>query len=730
MLQRGRVLRCSAAAAQTLTAWLSRLAEQSDALPRANSGGSSTASASSSAVAAQLFSDIESAAAHANALRETDTLFSIFHAVLLKDYYPADAQCWARLAELLLPFGGVEATTVLHYPGQTHAAAGRNTGAAVSSDFPSASSSASAASPRPFHLPITRETLLLTGGVVPLSARVPCGDGRVIAHFLDSFGRYVRRTQEAKGAQKGASSELLSAVRAVSRTVVAALRLNAATLRWELLLPALLDHLRLLHELDLACAATLQAADAPAGLVAEEEGGEVEDERDGEENTVDGSGAAAAPSASSPHPSEGRLLQRMAARLSHTALTHGAHGARVVLYYLNGHFADVVERFRHSDALANEPQEAMRQLYWSQQRYLIALTRTCMRGIYLHYTSESTAAAGNSATTASSSSSSLATLVSRDVVLASPMHPVIESLYDRIDVVLQENVNGGNPLQVEETVLAQLRDIHTLALLRALRLEEAAPDAYLRRALEVVDRVPASMAIEAELIAGKVRLLDLDSDVVDEDGRTAIYNDLLTSLRSLVEMRPRFTPQDGAGDAGDAGDDDEGGSVRLDAVTQSILQRAHADVITAFCASHRDEWFNEAYNIFVTHKYHGLKITKELIRPLLEVFSRRGDCRAFNLVDLCVLYSNEVVDMTTIAFLFRTCAAAGDHYRARTFLQLLNEIIPGFLVKCPAGVRESLRELKLLDPPPRHLFVTADEDLVQSALGEEAATVRRLPDTA
>ncbi|KPA83721.1 hypothetical protein ABB37_01969 [Leptomonas pyrrhocoris] len=737
MLRHRTLLRCSAAAAQTLTAWLSRLAEQAEALPRASetggvsstsatapadAGASSSFTSSSTAAAQRLLRDIEEAATHANALRETDTLFSILHCVLRKRHFPTDAGAWARLADQLLPFGGIEAGSVLCYPAPSKAAARHGAHLQYLPDEASAwpitspGSSLHSAPHKSYRLPTTRETLLLTGGVVPLSARVPCGDGRMVALFLDDFIQFVRA-----GERSGLAPDVANAVQSVSKAVLDAVKANAPTLQWELLLPSLLEYMRLLHELDLQSAASVLQNPKEAEADVEAEG----DNSDSE---------TAKPAQRT------RFLRRMLDGLAHRALTDGAHGARVAVYYLHDYFAKVVDAFQASDRFAHTSPEDAGRLYWMQQRYFISLTQSCMRAVYLHYTPDAAAQARPVRSSC----------VPADAILAAPIHSKIAALYDQIDVVFQQNTNAANPLRVPEATVSQLKDIHTLALLRALRIEESAPDAYLRRALEVVDRVPASMAIEGELIAGKVRLLDLDSDAVDEDGRTAIYNDLLTSLRSLVEMRPRFARHGGTGPSsdGDAGersggegtntnergeeDADDGGAdpVRVDAVTQGILQRAHADVITALCAAHKDEWSNEAYNILVTHKYNGVKITKELILPVLEVFSRRGDCRAFNLVDLCVLYSNESIDMRTIALLFRTCAAAGDHYRAETFLQLLSEIIPGFLVRCPASVKESLQELKLLDPLPRHLFVSAEEDLVQSALGAEARVVRRLPDVA
>ncbi|CAC9446786.1 hypothetical protein conserved [Leishmania donovani] len=764
MLRYAPMRRCSAAAMQTLSSWLTDLAEESMAVPsatdavlhtRQNDGQGPTRK-----TPAQLWRELEDAAAHANALRETDTLFSILRCLLLKQQYPTDVHAWARLAKQLLPYSGIEQRSVLHYPGRPDASYRRD-GHPRGSSLANLSSSSDpvltgadggigddGASRRggggarrggehavPYSLYPSRETLLLSGGVVPLSARVPFGDGRAIALFVRGFTRFVEG-QLGVQPHTQLTSELLQVVKDVSDAVTEALAANADSLQLELLLPALLDYMELLHVLDL-CTATATGR-GPLAMKDERRAAAGATGRDDEPS---GHGRSSPPRSSRPT----RFLQNMANDLAQNVMAGAARGARVVLYYLSERFAAVVEAYQ-----ADAPATFTDKMYWAQQRYLLTLTRACMWSISQHYTPATTAALSAAPGSVASSPSPhvqglRSTVAPTDLVATAPMNAHIQALYDHIDVLFQRNTHADNPLHLTDEEVAQLKEIHTAALLRALRIEEAAPDAYLRRALEVVDRVPASMAIEGELIAGKVRLLELDSDTVDEEGRAAIYDDLLTSLRSLVEMRPRFSRHDGAHHAagggaaaaasastpadGGGGEEDEGDGeqLRLDAATQAILQRAHTDVITAFCAAHKEEWSNEAYNILVAHKYHGVKITNDLIRPVLEVFSRRGDCRVFSLVDLCVLYSNEPIDMHTIALLFRTCAAAGDHYRARTFLQLVNEIIHGFLVKCPASVKESLQELKLLDPPPRHLFVSTEDDLVQSALGEQQRTVRRLP---
>ncbi|KAG5486755.1 hypothetical protein LSCM1_08011 [Leishmania martiniquensis] len=758
MLRYTVMRRCSAAAMQTLSAWLMNLAEEAVALPSAAAADLHTSTdarqESARKTSAELWRELEDAATHANALRETDTLFSILQCLLLKQQYPPDIHAWARLAKQLLPYSGIEQRTVLHYPGRpdaSHRREGHTCRSSVAA-FPSSSDSALTCADghfgdegaplhsvdahrrgggheAPYRLHPSREVLLLSGGVVPLSARVPAGDGRAVALFLRGFTRFMQG-HTGPGAHAQVSSELLQVVQDVSCVVTQALATNTGSLQLELLLPTLLDYMELLHLLDLRTATA--TGSGPLRTEGERRGA-AEVARNGE--APNGQGR------SSSHPSSRptHLLHTMVNGLAKNAMAAGARGARVVLYYLNDRFADVVETYQR-----DQPSTFTEKMYWAQQRYLLTLTRACMWAIRQHYTSltagSSPAASGGTGVSQPPHAPALLSAVAAtDLVATAPMNAHIQALYDHIDVLFQKNANADNPLRLTDEEVAQLKEMHTSALLRALRIEEMAPDAYLRRALEVVDRVPASMAIEGELIAGKVRLLEMDSDTVDEEGRAAIYADLLTSLRSLVEMRPRFSLHDGVAHADDggggaaggalSGEEDEGDTeqLRLDAATQAILQRAHSDVITALCAAHKEEWSNEAYNILVAHKYHGLKITNDLIRPVVEVLSRRGDCRVFSLVDLCVLYSNEPVDMHTIALLFRTCAAAGDHYRARTFLQLLQEIVPGFLVKCPASVKESLQELKLLEPPPRHLFVSAEDDLVQSALGEEKRTVRRLP---
>ncbi|KAG5511228.1 hypothetical protein JKF63_07170 [Porcisia hertigi] len=756
MLRYSPARRCSTAAMQTLSAWLTCLAKEAGAVPATGSADaharSNEAHESTHKTPEEVWRELEGAATHANALRETDALLSIMQCLLLKRQYPSDVRAWTRLAKQLLPYSGIEQKTVLHYPGRSDASCQRDgyTGGRclASLSSPSSLDLANAEGGHPdeggsrqipcgpkqggAHAPLyslypSREMLLLSGGSVPLSARVPLGDGRVVALFLRGFTRYVRDHLDAQ-----LNPELLEVVRDVSSALMDALNLNAHTIELELLLPTLLDYMELLHLIDLRTA-TETGAGSLTGEDEHRHAAGVAGKGDG----LHGDNGAPSPMSSRAT----RFLQNMADSLSQSVMTSGARGARVVLYYLNGHFASVVEEYR-TRALATFTDK----MYWAQQRYLLNLTRGCMWAISLRYlpiaTEESSAA---SRSTASSSQPYVTGLppgvTTTDLVATAPMNPHIQALYDHIDVLFQQNTHADNPLSLTDEEVAQLKEIHTAALLRALRIEEASPDAYLRRALEVMDRVPASMAIEGELIAGKVRLLELDSDTLDEEGRTAIYADLLTSLRSLVEMRPRFTRRnngslsvadaasDSAPSEGGGDDDDEGygEQLRVDAATQAILQRAHVEVITAFCAAHEEEWSNEAYSILVAHKYHGIKITNDLIRPVLEVFSRRGDCRVFSLIDLCVLYSHAPIDMHTIALLFRTCAAAGDHFRARTFLQLLGDIIPGFLVKCPASVKESLRELRVLDHPPRHLFVSTEDDLVQSTLGEEQRTVRPLP---
>ena len=126
---------------------------------------------------------------------------------------------------------------------------------------------------------------------------------------------------------------------------------------------------------------------------------------------------------------------------------------------------------------------------------------------------------------------------------------------------------------------------------------------------------------------------------------------------------------------------------------------------------------NDAYLTVVTHKYHGLGVTKEVIAPLVRVLGERGDCRALNLVDLCTLYCGNKIDLAIVGSLFRMCEVAGDHHRAKALLSLLKEIIPGFLTKAPAVVLSSLKRLKVpLSSSPTvtgetyHLFSALDPE--------------------
>ncbi|EPY28530.1 hypothetical protein STCU_05050 [Strigomonas culicis] len=301
---------------------------------------------------------------------------------------------------------------------------------------------------------------------------------------------------------------------------------------------------------------------------------------------------------------------------------------------------------------------------------------------------------------------------------------LLQYTLERVDAVFQNNANQGNLLQLEESYEVQVRTEVTVALLRALRLEADSPDTFLRGATALADRCPSTVPIECELIAGKADLLEAFE--LEADVRQVVYTDLVTSLRNLVSYRPKTVSSAAGSGYSDTDDPDDIGVTLLDEETQKSLQEAHRIVLNALCGSHKEQCVQDAYNIVVVHKYHGLVVTKEIILPLTDLLSRRGDCRVFNLVDLCVLYSNSTVDMDIITHLFRSCAVAGDVYRAKTLLQLLQETIPGFLLKASAEVKDALRTLGILEAQPLHLFVSEEEQLVRSAMGIELTPPARL----
>merc|ERR1711964_15961 len=134
----------------------------------------------------------------------------------------------------------------------------------------------------------------------------------------------------------------------------------------------------------------------------------------------------------------------------------------------------------------------------------------------------------------------------------------------------------------------------------------------------------------------------------------------VTVLKKVVSELPRFraTPSDGL-----------------------VIASMHFPVVSALCSRGLPGDATNAYSIINAHKYYGLKVTSDLVRPLVAVYAAKGDSRAFNLVDVCTLFSGSAIDVETVDALFECCAAAHDHRRARTLLDLLREEVPGIVTK-------------------------------------------------
>lgn len=688
---------CAAAQPGSLTGWLARLSSEASALPAA---GGHDSEAQWSAAAAALWLEIDRAATHAYALRETDSLLSLFNCLCGKGWFPPAAATttagaaagvsWASLAERLLAFSSVEATSVLSYPGIPESTVRGRLAAAGAA----------------YAVPCSRETLLLTGGLVPLSARIPCEDGAAVNTLLTYFCNHL----EISGPSSSpADADAQHAELAdMNRALVTVLTKGSRTIRLEAVAFPVARYMAFLYECDTAEGTSAGAADA----------------------------------------SEPRQLLPLLPSLARALCSEVAHaglGARLTAVGL----AYIIEQGKQASLAASEAaggSVGMQHILFSQQFFALpraaqALQLQLMRGaaqaLYKHYERSHT-----SSSTSGSSSKPLrrnSTPLHEDLLMA----PLFRSFYDFVDAVFQYDATHGGCLDVSAAAQQETRSVLSLATLRALRVEATAPDQFLRQSMEVVDRCASSMAVEGELIAGKVALFDYFD--LNEEGKAALYEDIVTSLRHLVDLRPRNVSQHGfegssllgasafgAGASGDgdtepelaatgsSGDDDaaavKSAGQSMDPTSRRIMQAAHERVIRVLCDSLDADRINEAYGITVAHKYHGLVITKEVIKPLLTTMSRRGDCRVFNLVDVCVLYSDSTVDMECIACLFRACAVAGDHYRARTLLELLEDIVPGFLVKAPAEVRESLKDLRVLPPEPMHLFMSDEEKLVRAAL--------------
>ncbi|CBH12759.1 hypothetical protein, conserved [Trypanosoma brucei gambiense DAL972] len=626
----------------TLTSQITQLVQRAEQHLNVKPANPCSLDTSSTPVADNLWEQVMAVAPSARALKETDTLLALVFRLLRNGLQPpsgeAAAETWSALIRDLAPYSDVEANSVLSYPGTPEcaeelrgamanalcAAEGRNNANCDLDDRPL--------------LRLTRETLLLTGGVVPLSARVPCSDGGAIGQLLDAFCVCC----EASGNAMMSSASLEE----MSKAVLSALHVIAETVDVRETSPLVLSLLRFMRLLGVREKGQYKQNDESMGSVAS-------------------------------------FAEELTSVLANNGL-----GARIVLFFVH----------EHCEATPEE---------------MVPLPLVCLaaRGIWRHYRTADT---------------------------TFPCLEHLKYVNGAVDVTLQRNANNNNILGLQENEEGDLRLQVSLALLKGMRLHADSPDVFLRSAIDVVDSCPASLSLEYEVLVAKTNLLDMFAD--DEASCSAIYDDLLQSLRALVELRPRDAENDvssmnthegGEGDAASDGKVTRKKKLQIKHMEEDRqllreqFQEAHRIVVEAFVRSRIQERLNQAYTILVTHKYHGLVITQEVAYPLLDVLSRRGDCRVFNIIDLCVLYSGCTIDYDALTCLFRACRVAGDFYRARTLYQLLKEMIPGFLLRAPTTIREMLRELKVLDPEPTHLF--ADTLLGNGTMGGTECPANILP---
>jgi len=715
MLCRSFLRRCGVAAATTtttptsssssssstpgsLTAWVAQLAAEAESLRDAASSSSSSSCATTTLDERlrKTWSGILGASAHAAAMKESDALFSVARLLILAGLAPprdVAGAIWPPLVERLLSSSDVEQHAVLKYPGTSDAA---NRRAAAEKDVGrrdcdvgSSSSSSSHGAKREVYVPPTREVLLVSGGIIPLSSRRAEADGEALALMMYDFVSSIGEMAGTSNAQNGAWIDGVDAtalLQHVSEALVKVLATNAASLRFTHVEGALIAFLQLLQ---------------------------VHDEHHHAQQQQQQQRASSGEDEKLKTPTQPLLPTCATAMMKALDAPSNGLGARVVLRFLNVSHAHqrCASRWgphgaaatRALDVSTPRPSaELSPDAKWHRhQTFLELLQRTCEH-LPRHYT---IAALGGDGA----------------------VRHVLQSLMVHLDVVLQHNANDANPLKFEQTALDALHVVVYTALLRAMRLELHGPEAFIRAAMSVMDRCPNSMAIEAELLDGKAALLDLPD--LSAEARSDIYDDLVATLRNMVDLRPRsgvVAEEDDEGEDGFTIHNNTDTEEMHDALGQQtdhnnteshgLLQAAHARVVAALCASHDIQRINAAYQLLLSHKYHGLIITTDTIHPVMAALSRRGDCRVFNLVDLCVLYSGSHIDMKTMEYLFAACAVAGDHYRAATLLRMLSDVIPGFLLKASPSLLDSLRQLKIIKPEPPHLFLSEEEKLIRQSL--------------
>lgn len=635
----------------------------------------------------EIWIQLELLSAKAHALKETDTVYSLFQNLIKKGYYPPSLDSWILFAHHFLPFSDVESMTVLQYPGYKR---DPNGGSSQIGTVPTADlAKYTLRGGRGFSL--SRQTLLLTGGVVPLMNRKPASDGNILSLFIHDFYGYAtiekRRCASLISSSFGQEERkygeeidlpvkrLGSAVGKMLNLIASYVQKNQQTVKFSLIAAPIAQLIKLFWDLSLL--------------------------------RLIGAGSAT----NEFHSSMSSEIQKQFSSLVHLFLSVNEEGlgpAIALHFFSTGlSFEDWVGESKvwGGSRRCNEGENNMinNDISFFVRMQLDALVDTLE-----------------------------AVKLAQDDMKVDFLW-MMRRVDDLLVRILQHNANHRNILQISTTMDQKCRILAAEVLLAAMRREALFPDQFLRDAMEIIERCAPSMFMEAVLLSAKAQLLEVFD--LDKEKQVAVYKDLINSLRNLVDLRPKQqgTTNMNFSEGGEYNNEmideewKEHASCKLDAYSQKILQRAHEEAITVLCASDDLEYLNEAYSIIISHKYHSLIVTKEVIKPLLRAFARRGDGRAFNLVDLCVLYSNQTVDMDVFSCLFHVCAVNGDHYRARTMLKLLEETIPGFLLKAPESIKQDLQYLKVLPYEPAHLFMSEEDIQISEAMGRKLDKLRPLP---
>jgi hypothetical protein len=267
---------------------------------------------------------------------------------------------------------------------------------------------------------------------------------------------------------------------------------------------------------------------------------------------------------------------------------------------------------------------------------------------------------------------------------------LLESTRTLVTVV--EEQLAAQQWELEEGVEYEYRLEMLVALLRCHRMENSTAEF-----LAAIDELTACFAFTCTSLRPHVeKLAAMCEQLFDNGDDRTLLASIIQLLRTIVDLRPR----------------ERAGNI-MDGPTAAAFQQAHKTVINVLAqvgGDSNDVLLSEAYWIIVSHKYHGLSVTPELLHPLMDAMSNRGDGRVFNLADACAFFSGNKLDPQMIASLFRACRVAGDHHRAKTLLQLLKDLVPGYLSHAPAEIVDDLEMLKVLPERHGHMFDDLQED--------------------